>query len=85
MNATDNAELRADTIALLRAYVRDDLAAVHAIASGSERNAEMFRSLVSFVLFLGESVCGDRQAFDELLANVQKVCIAGLTESEPRR
>lgn len=85
MNATHDAELRADTVALLRAYVRDDLAAVHAIAAGSERNAELFRSLVSFVLFLGESVCGDLEAFDILLANVQKVCIAGLAESESPR
>ncbi len=85
MNATDNAELRADTIALLRATIRADMDAVHAIASGSERNAELFRSLVSFVLFLGESCCGDLEAFDILLANVQKVCIAGLAESESPR
>lgn len=82
MNDTQSAELRADTIALLRATIRDDMDAVHAIASGSERNAELFRSLVSFALFLGESVCGDRQAFDEFLARVQTLVVANLTCGE---
>lgn len=85
MNTTHDAELRADTIAMLRAYLRGDTAAVHAIASGSQRNAELFMSLVSFVLFLGESVCGDAEAFDILLANVQKVCVAELADTESQR
>lgn len=78
MTRTENAELRADTCALLRAYLADDLAAVHAIAHDADRNAELFRSLVDLIVMLGELFLGDREALDGFLGDVHRMCVAQL-------
>lgn len=70
MNATERAELRADSLALMRAWLADDFAAVNALTADADENAKLFFALLAFICRFGTTATGSAEAFDAVLADL---------------